>query len=317
MKELSALLSTKYGIISGSICPVKGGWATKAAYRVTGTDGVEYFVKVYDRTLPTTRFIVERIEKYMPVLYKLAVSQFLQGRVLTPIPMFNGSYKAESDSDVYAVFLFVDGKTPGISGMTEKQTIELAEILACLHDTSKTISFNMTELAEDTSLSFCERLINYLDKPEAINNIPAHQILQNADMLKSASIKALNLRDKLRLGYSPLVLCHGDAHGNNVIQSDKLVLADWDNLSYAPVEADLFIHTFHKKYSDIFLEAYCAARRGYLINKDLLYFYTLRNHLGDIWVDIERLIQESPCESEIADLLEWISQSITEVRELS
>ena len=131
-------------------------------------------------------------------------------------------------------------------------------------------------------------------------------------MLHSAIKQALHLRDTIRLGYSPLVLCHGDAHGNNVIQSRRLVLADWEDLRRAPAEADLFIYTMHK-HGDALLKAYAAARNGYQINHELLYFYILRRRIEDVWFDIQRLTEESPDETEKAQLLVWIRQSIDEI----
>jgi len=68
MDELSALLKTEYGITVKTISPAVGGFSTKAAYRVAGADGIDYFVKVYDKSLPTTRFLIERIDVYMPAL---------------------------------------------------------------------------------------------------------------------------------------------------------------------------------------------------------------------------------------------------------
>ena len=105
------------------------------------------------------------------------------------------------------------------------------------------------------------------------------------------------------------MLCHGDAHGNNVIQGERLVLADWEDLRWAPPEADLFMYAWHP-YGRELLEAYTAARPGYRINYSLLHFYALRRRIEDIWVDIQRLTEEFPDEAEQAELLQWIRQGI-------
>jgi len=47
MNELSFFLKSTYGIISNSISPAKGGFSAKAAYRVVGANGVEYFSTFY------------------------------------------------------------------------------------------------------------------------------------------------------------------------------------------------------------------------------------------------------------------------------
>lgn len=315
MDELIQLLKSEYGIDSNYISPAPGGFSTKAAYRVASADGAEYFVKVYDKSLPTTRFFVERIDMYMPVLDWLSSTPTLRGRILTPVQSCEGAYKVETDSDVYILFLFVCGEVPGVQGMTRAQTVELAKTLALLHDITETVQVEMSGLAEDISLPFCEQLAQYLSKAPPEHGALHDLISPHADLLLSAINETLLLRDTIRLGYTPLVLCHGDAHGNNVIQSDCLVLADWEDLRLAPAEADLFISAWHP-HGDILLEAYAAARRGYRVNRELLSFYILRRRIEDVWVDIQRLTEESPDEVETAKLLDWIQRGIEEVRAL-
>jgi len=307
------ILASKYGIISSALSRVPGGFSAKA-YRVTGESGADYFLKVYDRSLPTTNFFVERIDVYMPLLDWLSASPNLQGRVLTPIKTLGGAYKAESGNCVYVLFLFVNGVVPGIHGMTHGQTIELAEILARLHDVGEIAPLEKHGLAEDVSLSFCERLKGYLTKMTK-DDIFYDIFASNTDMLVAAVGEIQCLRDAVRIGYSPLVLCHGDAHGNNVIQSERLVLADWEDLRIAPAEADLFIYEWHE-HGDTLLEAYALARRDYRINRELLYFYVLRRRIEDVWVDVQRLTEESPYEVEAAKLSDLTRQGVEKIHEL-
>ena len=317
LSELPILLESRYGIIAKSIAPTKGGFSSKAAYCVVGADGAEYFVKVYDKSLPTTMFNVNRVDLYMPVLDWLSKTTPLRGCVLTPISTQEGVYKVETDNDVYVAFLFVHGEPPGIQGMTRAQTVELAGILASLHDISETIPFNTQGLAEDVSLPFCDRLIQYINDVSGVNGKDgalSAVVSPHASLLLAASSEALQLRDAYRMGYAPIVLCHGDAHGNNVIQSDHLVLADWEDLRWAPAEADLFIYDWHP-YGDVLLDAYAEARHGYRINNKLLYFYVLRRRIEDVWVDIQRLTEESPDETETAKLLDYVRRGIESVRE--
>jgi len=312
MNDFIFLLTSEYGIIPTSITPVRGGFSAKA-YRVTDRDGIVYSLKAYDKSLPTVRPFVERNDHYMPVLGWLSASPALGGRVLTPVSTRNGAYQVQAGDDVLAVFLYVTGELPRVEGMTRAQTVELGEILAALHDTGASIPFDTPGLAEDISLSFCEQFIQFLDVMDAKNGALDDLLAPHAELLRAACREALRLRDTLQLSYTPLVLCHGDAHGNNVIQSDRLALADWEDLRWAPAEADLFIHAWHA-HGDALLEGYCAARRGYRINRELLDFYTLRRRIEDVWVDIERLIKETSDESEVMKFFGWISQGIEEVR---
>ncbi|MCL2409233.1 MAG: aminoglycoside phosphotransferase family protein [Oscillospiraceae bacterium] len=315
MDDLSLLLKLEYGIAVKSILPVEGGFSTKAAYHVTGVNGAEYFLKLYDKSQPTTRFWVDRIDTYMPVLNWLSARPSLHGRILTPVSSLqDNAYRAEAGNDVYVLFIFVRGRMPGIGGMTYEQTKELAEILAVLHEVDK-IPFETPGLEEDISLPFCEQLEQYLSKTNRQHDALYNLVHPHTEMLLAAIRETLRLRDTVRTGYSPLVLCHGDAHGNNVIQGERLVLVDWETLHRAPTEADLFIHAWHP-HGETLLETYSAARRGYRINRELLRFYTLRRRIEDVWVDIQRLIEENPDDAERVDLLDWLSIGIEEIRKI-
>jgi hypothetical protein len=52
-------------------------------------------------------------------------------------------------------------------------------------------------------------------------------------------------------------------------------------------------------------------------NRELLRFYILRRRIEDIWVDIQRITEESPDEAEIAKLHDWILLGIEEIRALA
>ncbi len=302
-----------YGITPRSLHAATGGFSAKAAYRAAGEDGRTYFLKVYDKTLPTTRFFVERIDAYMPALARLSASPLLRGRIAAPVAALDGSFRAETGDDVCVLFMYVNGAVPGIQGITRMQTEELAQTLALLHTAGETDAIASPALAEDISLPFCGQLAGFLSGLTKERGQLGQIVSPNADLLRSAIQETLRLRDTLRLNYAPIVLCHGDAHGNNVIQSERLVLVDWEDLRLAPAEADLFIHAWHP-HGDALLQAYSAARQGYRINRALLHFYVLRRRIEDVWVDIQRLTQEAPGEEETAKLLDWVSSGIEDVR---
>ena len=312
ISQLETILSSFFAIKPAAITPVRGGFSTKAAYRVTGTDGMEYFVKVYDKTLPTTRAAVGRIDVYMPALRWLSEEPSLRGRVLTPVRTKNGGYKAETDDEAYVIFHYVNGFMPGINGMTVTQTEELAETLAHLHIAGETYPDTSEGLNEDLSLPFCGELLVFLDRTPLQNGALRGIVSPHAQLLRSAAKEALRLRYTLRRGYTPLVLCHGDAHGNNVLQSDRLVLADWEDLRRAPAEADLFIYDWHP-HGDVLLKTYTEKRPGFQLNQNLLHYYVLRRRIEDVWVDIQRLTEEEPAADEKEKLLRYIRLGIENV----
>jgi thiamine kinase-like enzyme len=312
MTELIHFLPTEYGITPVSCSPAPGGFSAKA-YRVSGADGGLYFLKVYDKSLPTTSYYVERIDMYMPILDWLSASPHLRGRVLAPVRTRQGAYKIEAGNEIGVLFLFAEGTVPGIEGMTLPQTVELAKILASLHEVGAEAPFVVDQ--EDASLSFCDRLETFLADADTVKHSALYDIVAPHEaMLHSAIREARRLRDITESQRLPLVLCHGDAHGNNVIQGERLILADWEGLCMAPPEADLFIYAWHP-HGAALLEAYSDAR-DYQIKPELLRFYVLRRRLEDVWVDIQRLTEEALDASETAKQLDYVRRGIEEVRRM-
>ncbi len=310
------LLREHFGITPLDVFEVKGGWSAKA-YRVNLKDET-YFLKVYDKSLPTIKPWIERIDDYIPVLGWLSEKPELHERLIKPIKTLNGKYKVETDESVLLLFVYIPELVPNKEGLSRSQLAELAETMALLHTTGKDISFDTQGLTEDISLPFCKQLEEFLNNMGDDTNAPMNNALitlisPHADMLRAAIQKTVHLRDTIRLNYSPLVLCHGDAHSNNVIQGERLVLVDWEDLRWAPAEADLFIYAWHPN-GHALLEAYSATRGDYRINQELLNFYILRRRIEDLWVDVQRLTEESPGEAETATLLDYTRLAIEGVK---
>jgi len=306
------VLKEHFGVAPTNVCEVVGGFSAKA-YRVDADRA--YFLKVYDRSLPTMRPFIERIDAYMPALGWLSTTPALRGRVAHPIPALNETYKVETPDHVFLLFAHIQGETPGEKGLTLRQTEELAEILAILHDTSKHIPFDTPGLSEDISLPFCEKLERYLANADLEASALARLVCPHAATLRAAIAETVRLRDTVRLHAAPLVLCHADAHSYNVMHGNRLVLVDWEDLRWAPAEADLFMHALSPHWA-AFWQAYSAIRSDFRLDAGLMRFNLIRRRLDDIGLDIERITQEDPTEAETTKMLGWIALSISEAREI-
>ncbi|MCL2545247.1 MAG: phosphotransferase [Clostridia bacterium] len=309
---INEILKERFGVVPTSVSEVTGGFSAKA-YRVDA--GRAYFLKVYDRSLPTMRPFIARIGAYMPALGWLAATPALRGRIAHPIPALDGTYQVQTCDHVFLLFAYIRGETPGGKGLTLRQTEELAETLAILHDTGRHIPFGTPGLTEDISLPFCEKLERYLSETDPEASVLSRLVCPHAAMLRSAIKETVRLRDTVRVGAGPLVLCHADAHPWNVMQSDRLVLVDWEDLRWAPAEADLFMHALSPHWA-AFWKAYSAIRSDFRIDAGLMRFYLIRRRLDDMWMDIERITQEDPTEGEVAEMLGWIASSISEARQI-
>ena len=309
------LLRERFGVTPRAVHAVRGGFSAKA-YRVEAGDRT-FFLKVYDKALPTVQPFIGRIDAYMPALGWLSAAQALAGRVAEPIPALDGACKAETAGHVFLLFAYVQGETPGEKGLTLGQTKELAQILASLHEAGTRIPFETPGLAEELSLSFCDKLARYLLDADAEETELSRLVCPHAATLRAAIEEAVRLRDTVRLNAEPLVLCHADAHSYNVMQGPRLVLVDWEDLRWAPAEADLFMQMhMQNPHWAAFLRAYAAARGGFRIHADLLRFYCIRRRLEDISADVERMTQEDPGQAEIARMFGWFRIAIADLHRL-
>lgn len=285
IETCSRVLREAYGLPVQRVEEVRGGWSARA-FRADTAEAA-YFLKVYDRALPSTAPWVARIGDYLPPLYYLSQSTPLRGRVPTPVLTAEGAYQHADERFVYVLFDFIQGHTVGFGHVTSAHARELAEAVAVLHGYGADmpgVTDRLQEAAEDLS---CQELAAMLREgmPEAL--APAE------DFLAQAVSRTEHLRRTVRRPVEGLGLCHGDLHGNNLMQGERLVLVDWEDLRLAPPEADLFMFAGEPYWED-FLAVYQAARPDFRLNPPLLYFYRLRRRVEDIYYFASRLFEERP-----------------------
>lgn len=307
------LLANRFGIMPKDVYEVKGGWSAKA-YRVDA-GRYNYFLKVYDKSQPSIQPWVNRIDAYISILGWLSKTQELRGLIAEPIPSLNGDYKVETTDHAFLLFTYVQGDTPGERGLSRSQVAELAKILARLHVFGESIPCDTRGLFEDVSLSFCDNLERYMAEARDQDDPLSRLVSPKADMIRSAIAETVRLRDTARLNAQSLVLCHTDAHYNNVIQSDCLVLVDWEDLRLAPAEADLFMYAFNPHWP-AFWHAYSAIRSDFHIDAGLLRFYLIRRRLDDIWYYVSRILFDEPNEDEVSRICGRLRSAFSETQRL-
>lgn len=306
------LLLKYYNVLPNDVKEVKGGWSAKA-YRVDARK-TAYFLKVYDKAKPSIQPWIKRIDSYIHVLGWLSKTPELQGQIVEPIPSVNGSYKVETDDNVFLLFAYVHGNTVGEKGLSCSQVVELAGIFARLHSFGENIPCDTSKLHEDISLSFCDKLKCYLDEIHD-QDVLYRLMLPEVDMIRLAILETVKLRNTVRLNVKSLVLCHTDAHYNNVIQSDRLVLVDWEDLRLAPAEADLFMYALNPHWK-AFWNAYSTIRSDFHINADLMRFYLIKRRLEDIWYYLLRVLLDKPNEDEVFRICGRLRSAFSETQQL-
>jgi len=282
MNEIKAVLKRYYNISADNITPAVGGWSA-AAYKIeTGQES--FFLKEYDKKRCNTTAQLEKLNLCMDIASWLENNTGLNGRINAPLLTAQGSVRAETQSHVYLLFSYIDGVTPQGEPLTLKQQEELADIVGELHCVGADVPFDVSSLKETYEIP-CTELLKMPRSSDDTFCLNKHYdvIMQSIEQAHKMAkhVKSLDL---------PLIICHTDIHGWNLMQSDRLILIDWESLKYTPVEADLY--TFWGdwywgdskwgSYWDSFLPVYSKLNPGYIVREEVLKFYQLRRHIEDI-----------------------------------
>ncbi|WP_333648516.1 aminoglycoside phosphotransferase family protein [Lacrimispora sp.] len=307
-KYMDKILYNEYGIRVQSLQQVPAGWSA-SAWKVHSDCG-DYFLKVYDKHKPSTKSWVARIDSYMPVVLWLYENTKLQKKMIAPILTKDGDYKIEDSSFIYMVFPFIQGSTLCNEKLKPEQIDEIAQIISELHLYGAEIPVPANSLIENFDVSFCMILINRL------KNIHGSVYLQ--EVLKPYITELIQAIEELQsmarwLQNSQMryTLCHTDIHGWNLIQSENLLLIDWEGLKLAPVEADLFsfTETFFFGYAwDEFIASYRGVHKDYEINADAMHFYRLRRRLEDISEFVESILFDNLEQDDMSQSLNYLKK---------
>lgn len=295
---ISTLMKEYYNKSLTGFTEQDGGWSAKV-FKVETDDGI-YYLKVYNKSKTSTKIWTSNIDTYMPIVVWLNQNTGLKNRIICPILTKSGEYKCEDDRFVYLLFPYIQGYTLGKKPMSNQQVKEIAEILAELHNYGAEIPIDTCAITEDFTVPFCRELKEILSSLSQEEANETEAILnQFNDTLLSNIEKIEILSEKLSKEALPFVLCHTDVHGWNLMQSDRLILIDWEGMKLAPPEADLFAfignHFWHN-CSDKFMETYQAIHTDYKVNLEVLSFYQTRRRIEDICAFAQRLLHDKNIE---------------------
>lgn len=305
---MEQMLRGEYGIQALSLCEIPSGWSA-SAWKVHSGCG-DYFLKVYDKHKPSTKSWAARIDIYMPVVLWLYQNTKLHEKMTAPVLTKDGSYQCEDESFKCIVFPFITGEILCGEKLKPEQVCEIAQIVSELHSYSTEIPVPTNGLKEDFDVSFCTTLISRITNihhcTQLEETLAPHigNIIQIIDTVQKAA--ALLIDSQMRY-----TLCHTDIHGWNLIQSESLILIDWEGLKLAPAEADLFSfsETFFFEYAqEEFMSIYSSVHKAYRINRDAMKFYRFRRRLEDIFAFVESILFDDLTRDDMNRSLRYLQQ---------
>ncbi|WP_152657006.1 aminoglycoside phosphotransferase family protein [Oceanobacillus sp. CFH 90083] len=306
MNKWNTMLQAEYGIEPIQIQSKQGGWAS-LAFEIKARDAI-YFLKVYEKHRASTSKLTALIDQYVPIVVWLENNSDLKRKISVPLQTKEGNYKWEDEENIYLLYPFIDGETIGERDLTKQQVDELAHIIAALHAFGKEIPFPTGALTENFVVSFLEELEEVLhDKAEHVPGELSLFLREHRERIARWIRSIKELSEKLQSASMSKVLCHTDLHHWNLMQSENLLLIDWEGLKLAPAEADI-MSLVDKPYFKRFMEVYRQYHENYQINEDALAFYQLRRRLEDIWEFTEQLLYEELDTQEKAKIIGYLTE---------
>lgn len=295
MKELiSSLLHEHYNKSLIRLSELEGGWSAKA-FKVETIDGI-FFLKVYDKGKTSTQIWTSAIDTYMPIVIWLNHNTKLKNRIVCPTLTNCGEYRYEDEKFIFLLFPYIEGYTLGKKSMSGELIREIAEIISELHKYGAEIPVATDSIKEDFAVPFCSELKDILSSMNRLLPNETETILKQYEGILIRNIdKVERLSAKLSKETLTFVLCHTDVHGWNLMQSDKLILIDWEGMKLAPPEADLFAfigNLFWHTCSDEFMKIYKAVHTDYELNPEVLEFYQTRRRIEDICAFAQGLLYD-------------------------
>jgi len=291
--SVKEILEGEYNLRNPQLGEASQGWAT-TVFRISAQGG-DYFLKVYDTEKPSARYWVQKIDTYMPLVFWLWERTSLREHMVVPILTRSGLFRAQDSRYVYLLYPFLEGETLGEGLLTPEQGRLFARLVACLHTQGTRYPGQTAELQERFDPSFCTGL------PERFRELCRDQSLDKAlsPNLGKIIFAVHTLRqwaEALRGAGLPFSLCHTDLHGGNLMRGSTLYLLDWEGLTLAPAEADLFALTegffFDSLWHD-FYAVYQRERPGFQVNRTALAYYRLRRRLEDIAAFTDSLLLDA------------------------
>ncbi|MBS4200836.1 aminoglycoside phosphotransferase family protein [Bacillus sp. FJAT-49732] len=287
--EIIQLIHSYYGLHAQSITFIPLG-DKSFSYNIRCQNGDTFYLKLLDKK--TQEEAIKQTEYYLPLLTELHEKSLFPSAIY-PILTKDKRNKIEFDDIVFILFPWIDGPTLADSYPLEESYIrQIAKLLAALHTTTTIIGNNIYLPTETFNADFLNELHTYVmtlqqrSTPlELIDIITPKQkeIISLIEQVKELS-------KSFKYNQFPLVICHGDLWGGNLIQSPAgLRVIDWESVILAPMERELVGYITQMPF--VFIKAYEEEFGTRIIpNIDLLRFFSYRTQLHNLYSWLKNIL---------------------------
>lgn len=290
--RLGERVRAAYGLPAGDLAFVPLGFEG-ACYILHCADGEQFFLKVW----PDLRVgEAPALRRYAGLtLARALYDRRVLVRVPYPLPTRDGALWADLAGVPFAVSPLLPGQMPPYP-LPLALHHGLARTIARLHRATPTLADVLPPretfaIPSQAGLARCLAVVEQMGSEVR----PGLRALRRLVLPRQPDILAQHarlqrLQTVVRSLDSPLVLCHADLTGNNLLVDSRgrLTVLDWDWPVVAPPEHDLWA-VLGDGFGRV-LEAYRRAGGVRTLHLEHFAFYLLRRYLGDMLARLERLL---------------------------
>lgn len=304
-------IKNAYGIEIETLRFLFSGWGGDCYFGSTHKEE-SYFLKLHD---PDEYIGVAPVSMgfYLPLMHQLHTKRILP-HIPQPLPTHDGGFFLEIESQVLVITNYIQGETIGFGRLPDQTLIELAEMVGLLHSSMPKLEFEHPFI-EGFQTPFVPELMKSLDELEetsstermGINKLRG-LVLSQRTLLQKSLERLAGLRLLAKAADPPMVICHTDLHGGNLMRNDQgtLYLLDWENAMIAPREHDMIFFTEDHQVWDSFWSTYSRHFDQVSLDSDLLAFYLYRRSLEDVAGFVFRIMEGNGSQDRDLDDLKWL-----------
>jgi len=263
------------------------GWGGDC-FVTTTRDGTPYFLKLHDQEKNAV-FVASSRPFYLPLMDQLHRKGILPD-IPHPVHTRRGDLSLRIGPCELVVTNFIAGDLVGFGEIADPILAVLADRVGILHNSSAELAFEHPFI-EGFGIVFESYLLKMMGELENVAppDRPGQKLLFEAMRAHKDEILAHLSRLKGLQGYAkqvdkPMVICHTDLHGGNLMIDGQgtLYILDWENAMIAPPEHDMYFFAGEESFWRLFWPIYRRRYPQVDLDSKVLAFYFYRRGLEDI-----------------------------------
>jgi thiamine kinase-like enzyme len=300
---------------------------TRPSISLRTGSGISYFLKLHD-PVNNQMMAASSRDFYLPLMHQLHAKEILP-HIPHPLPTLDGALSLRIGANELVITNFIAGELVGFGALPEPILAQLAELVGILHASKAQLEFEHPFI-EQFDVVFEQSLLKSFDTLAALDASasPGQQLLRDIILPQQAPIVAhleqlKELQAVVRSTYAkgvdnPMVVCHTDLHGGNLMTDGEgnLYILDWENAMIAPLEHDMIFFAGETGFFETFWPNYTRHFRSASLDLELLRFYFYRRGLEDVADFILRILRRANSPERDQQEIQWMRECLIGLGEI-